>query len=291
MVQDVHNGIVNGYQLILDQYESFSKGHKRVADYVVTHLQEVLYFPMAKIVDAVGVSHASVVRFAQCLGFEGFNELRDSLFAYYQENLAPEGRMRHSMQHLEQEPLSYRSVTGRCIAFLERSMASIDEQVLQGAAAAICSASRTYVLGLGPDEPLAVELQFRLRRLRLDTVRIVDAGRHIFEHLLRIQPSDVAVLYTFANPSADFRRLMRVLTDRKVPAILITDLLAPPVIRQAAYLLQADRGPSGTFPSPLVPMAITYALVLAVADRLGPKALEALKMLGDFRETYFAQDG
>jgi DNA-binding MurR/RpiR family transcriptional regulator len=290
MKKKVHNDVVNGYQLILDRYESFSKSHKRVADYVVTHLQEVLYFPMAKLVDAVGVSHATVVRFAQGLGYEGFNELRDSLFAYYQEFLAPEGRMRHSIEELERGPLSYESITRQCIAFLERSIAGVDEKALQGAAAALCAATRVYVFGLGPDESLGLDLHFRLRRLKLDTVRVADAGRHLFEHLLRIQPSDVAVLYTFANPSADFRRLMRVLADRKVPSVLITDLQTPPVVRQASYLLQADRGPRGTFPSPLVPTAITYALTLSVADRLGAKALEALKELGDLRETYYVQD-
>jgi DNA-binding MurR/RpiR family transcriptional regulator len=290
MKKKVHNELVNGYELILDRYEGFSKSHKKVADYVVTHLNEVLYFPMAKLVDAVGVSHATVVRFAQCLGFEGFNELRDSLFAYYQEFLAPEGRMRHSIQELEREPLSYESTARQCIAFLERSIASVDEKTLQGAAEALCRASRIYIFGLGPDEALALDLHFRLRRLKLDTVRIEEAGRHLFEHLLRVQSSDVTVLYTFANPSADFRRLMRVLADRKVPTILITDLRTPPIVRQASYLLQADRGPHGTFPSPLVPTAITYALILSVADRLGAGALNALKELGALRETYYVQD-
>jgi DNA-binding MurR/RpiR family transcriptional regulator len=290
MKKKVHNGTVNGYQLILDRYESFSRSHKKVADYVVTHLNEVLYFPMVKLVDAIGVSHATVVRFAQNLGFEGFNELRDSLFTYYQEFLAPEGRMRHSIQKLEREPLSYESTARQCIAFLERSISSVDERTLQGAADALCGAARIYVFGLGPDEALAQDLHFRLRRLKLDTVRIGDAGRHLFEHLLRIGASDVAVLYTFANPSADFRRLTRVLADRKVPTVLITDLRTPPIARQASYLLHADRGPHGTFPSPLVPTAITYALILAVADRLGSKALKALRELGKLRETYYEQE-
>jgi len=281
---------VNGYQLILERYEGFSKSQKRVADYVVTHLHEVLYFPMARLVDDVGVSQATIVRFAQSLGFDGFNGLRDSLLAHYRENFAPEGRMRHSIRDTGKESLSYRNITRDCIAFLEQSISSIDERVLQGAAAAVGSASRVYVYGQGPDGPLAAELQFRLRRLSLDTVHVADSGRPMLEHLLRLEKSDVAVLYSFANPSTDFLRLMRILRDRKVPAVLITDQRTPPVIRQAAYLLQADRGPRGTFPSPLVPMAITYALILSVADRLGPRALKALKTLGDLRATYYDQD-
>ena len=290
MKKKVHNGFVSAYQMILDRYESLSRSQKRVADYVVTHLQEVLYFPMAKLVDAVGVSHATVVRFAQYLGYEGFNELRDALFAYYSEYLAPEGRMRHSIEEIEQGSPSYRSIARTCIAYLERSIDSVDEQALRDAAGALCAASRVYVFGLGPDEALAADLNFRLRRLRLDTVRVSDGGRYLFEHMLLIRPSDVVVLYTFANPSADFRRLMRLLGDRGVPTVLITDLQTPPLIRQATHLLRAERGAHGTFPSPLVPMAISYALLLAVADRLGPRALESLRSLGDLRETYYVQD-
>lgn len=278
------------YQIILNRYETFSNSQKRVADYIITNFHDVLYFPMAKLVDSIGVSYAAIVRFAQHLGFQGFNELRDGLFAYYRDFMAPDGRMRHSIEELESEPLSYGNITRRDIAYLQQSIASIDEQMFQGAVRALCVATRIYVFGVGPDERLACHLHFRLRRLKLDTQRISDSGRNLFEHLLLLRTTDVAVLYTFAKPSVDFKRLLRLCGERAVPVVLITDLQTPPLVRQEKYLLQAARGSPGTFPSPLVPMAVTNALLLGVADRLGEWALDALRELGELRHRYYHQD-
>ncbi len=277
----------NVYQLILDRYESFSKRQKTIADYVMTNLNNVIYFPIAKIVTDVGVSQATIVRFAQNLGYRGFQEFRDDLFAYYRQFLSPVERMKHSIEGLAQEPFSYAGITRNEMVYLESSIASISDQAYQEAVQAICSAGTVHIFGIGPDEPLAVHLHFRLRRLKIRTLRISDSGRSLFEHLLLVGREDLAVVYSFARPSVDFKRLTAVLAKKEVPVLLITDIFQPPMIRAARYLLCAERGPLGTFPSPLVPLAITNALILGVANRLQPQALAALEELGDLRDRYF----
>lgn len=280
----------SGYQQILDGYEKLAPLQRKVADFILTNIDSVIYFPLSKLVASIGVSQATIVRFAQQLGYQGFNEFRDSLFGYYREYLSPEGRMKHSIEGLEKEAATYESVTRREIAYLEKSSRSIDARAFAEAVRAICRAETVYAFGVGPDEHLARHLSFRLRRLKVRCELVADSGRNLFEHLLLAGGRDLAVAYVFAKPSADSRRFMAVLAEKKTPIVLITDMINPPALRLATHVLCAERGPLGTFPSPLVPMAVTNALLIGVAERLEERSVQALKELGDLRERYLYSD-
>ena len=277
----------NIYQLIVDGYESFSVRQKKVADYVMANINEVIYFPLSKLVSAIGASQATIVRFAQTLGYQGFNEFRDALFRYYRDYLSPEGRMRHSIEDLEQDSLSYEQLARREILYLEGSISTVDNSVFKSTIQAICHAESVFIFGIGPDEPLACHLHFRLRRLKLHSHQVSSSGRDLFEHLLVLSSRDLAVVFSFSKPSIDFKRVAAVLGDKRVPIVLITDIGNPALTNLADYILYAERGPVGTFPSHIVPMAITNALILGVADELENKAVEALKELGDLRDRFY----
>ncbi|UCF96335.1 MAG: MurR/RpiR family transcriptional regulator [Spirochaetaceae bacterium] len=281
----VQNRNIN--QLIFDRYASFSARQKQVADYVMANINEVIYFPLSKLVSAIGASQATIVRFAQALGYQGFNEFRHALFEYYRDYLSPDGRMKHSIEVLEQDSLSYEQLSRKEILYLERSISTVDNSVFKDSIEAISDAESIYIFGIGPDEPLACHLHFRLRRLKLHCHQVSVSGRDLFEHLLVLSSRDLAVVYSFSKPSIDFKRLTGVLADRHVPVILITDIKNPALTRIADHILYAERGPAGTFPSPLVPMAITNALILGVAEELENKAVDALKELGDLRDRFF----
>lgn len=274
------------YQRILDGYPGFSRQQRKVADFILANLGEVIYHPIARIEESTGVSQATIVRFAQALGYPGFNELRDALFAYYREYLSPDRRLKHSIERLEEQPASYGSITRREIPFLERSIESIDEAAFQGAVKTLCRAEAVHIFGIGPDGPLAAHLHFRLRRMKIRSHLVMDSGVVLFEHLLLPHARDAAVVFCFAQPSVDLTRILGTLAERKVPVILITDFDSPPASRLVRHVLRSERGPLGTYPSPLVPMAVANALILAVAERLGTRAIEAMKELGGLRERF-----
>ena len=62
------------------------------------------------------------------------------------------------------------------------------------------------------------------------------------------------------------------------------------MVRNAHLVLYAKRGPFGVFLSSLVPMAVTNALIIRVAEKLGEKAMEALRELSDIRTTYYHEE-
>ena len=53
-------------------YKSFSKGQKRIANYISENYDSAVNLTAAKLGKIVGVSESTVVRFATELGFKGY---------------------------------------------------------------------------------------------------------------------------------------------------------------------------------------------------------------------------
>ena len=84
--------------------------------------------------------------------------------------------------------------------------------------------------------------------------------------------------------------MMEFLNREKIPNLLITDLQSNPILRTADLVLSAKRGPFGTFQSQIVPMAITNALIIGTAEKLGDNAYKSLDTLENLRSYYNNSD-
>ena len=59
-------------QKIEDRYQKFSKGQKKLADFIREDYDKAAFLTAAKMGEEVGVSESTVVRFAMALGYDGY---------------------------------------------------------------------------------------------------------------------------------------------------------------------------------------------------------------------------
>ena len=68
---------------LLTQIEEYShkcsKGHKRIAEYILSNHVSASYMTASRLSKAVGVSESTVVRFAMEMGFAGYPELQTAI--------------------------------------------------------------------------------------------------------------------------------------------------------------------------------------------------------------------
>ncbi len=274
------------YQQILDIYDEFPKQQKKIADFILTNFPEVIYYSVSKMSKEIGVSGASIVRFAKILGFKGFPEFREALFKNYKENFSPSERVKHLIEEFDNS-LSFKEITEKEIYYLQKSINSIDEGIFQKTVHLICNANTVHILGAGPNEMLGFHLSFRLRRFKIHTMHHNKGGIHLLEGLLNLEKGDIAVAYDFYRPSEDLKLFINIMKRNLIPIILITDSITPLLMKECNYVLCAERGPHGTFHSPIVPLAITNAILVAVAYKHKNEALETLDLLETYRQEYF----
>lgn len=180
------------------------------------------------------------------------------------------------------------------IDYLSRSANSIDREAFYKAIERICSSEKIYIFGHGTSEAPACFLDFRLNRFNLKTHRISETGRNLLEKLIHISEKDFVIVYcffkSFYKSSYDNEYMMDFLNREKIPNLLITDLQSNPILRSADLVLSAKRGPFGTFQSQIVPMAITNALIIGTAEKLGDDAFKSLEKLESLRSFYNNSD-
>lgn len=280
----------DSYNRILEKYDDLPKQQKKIADYIISRYDEVVFLSITKLATTLSVSEATIVRFAQNLGHKGFPELKENLVTYYREYLTPGERMKRSIEEMPDDPLHYKGHASREIQLIQESIKALDNDSFTRAIEQIINAERTFIFGSGGNECLANHLTFRLARFKLNVTQQSVSGKMLFEKLLQIKNTDLIVAYHFYKPTIDFRRLMSVAKERGIPVILLTDSLIPTMVREVSTILLATRGSAGTFHSQVVPMSINNALINGIASKLGDKAVDALQELNDMRNKHYYND-
>lgn len=277
----------DSYNRILESYDTLPKQQKKIADYIISHYDEVVFFSITKLASTLDVSEATIVRFAQNLGHKGFPELKESLTKYYREYLTPGERMKRSIKELPDDPLKYSAHIQKEISLLEQSVTALDNKSFIKAINQIIKADNIFIFGNGGNECLANHLAFRLSRFKMKAYQHSVSGKNIIERVLHVEKKDLVVVFHFYKPTIDFRVLMDACRDKGAPVLLITDSLIPPMIKGADTILLSPRGSVGTFHTQVVPMAISNALINGVSSKLGDKAVKALEELNELRQKHY----
>jgi DNA-binding MurR/RpiR family transcriptional regulator len=275
------------FSRVHELYDNLPRKQKLIADHISSNVQEVIFYSISELAEVLATSEAALVRFAQNLGYSGYPELRKVLIRYYKEHLSPANRIKSYLGEIKGEDFIYPGMVRREVEYLSESVSDIDQPSFDAAVHHFCRSDTIYVFGSGSNEFLTSYLCFRLNRFRKRTVPVTDTGKNLFEKFILLTPKDFVVVYAFYKPSPDIMNLLDFLHRKKIPNLLITDTRVPPMVRNAGLVLCAQRGPFGVLHSSLVPVAITNALIIQVAEELGDKAMEALHELSDIRTTYY----
>ncbi len=276
------------FQRLRENYQSLSATYKRIGDYVSAKFDEVIFLSVAQLAEELDTSEAAVVRFAQALGYSGFPDLKKELVNYYRDSVTPAKKVESYLDAIGDQSHLYGAMIQQEIEYLQQSVATLDEETFDKAVERLCNAKHRYIYSIGrANEGLATYFSFRLNRFRLRSTPVSEAGKNLFDKFLLFGQEDLVVNYAFYQPTRDSNALMDYLNRNDIPNLLITDSNIPPMVQDADMVLYARRGPYGVFHSLLVPMAITNALVIAVAQKLGNEAIEALQELNRIRRSYF----
>jgi DNA-binding MurR/RpiR family transcriptional regulator len=271
---------------VTELYDSLSKTNRRIADYVASRFDEVIFSSVASIAAELGTSEATIVRFAQTLGYSGFPDLKRELVTHYREQISPAKKLKNYLDTLSPGDRFYGEIVEQEIEYLKNSVKTVQGEAFHEAVTLICEAGHRYVYATGANTGLAQYMSFRLNRFRLHTSASSDTGKNIFENFPLFNKNDVVITYSFHQPTREHKVLMDFTSKNGVKTILITDTFVPPMVQNADLVLYARRGPFGLFHSLIVPMAISNALIMAVASRLGKDSIESLQDLSDIRRMY-----
>ncbi len=267
-------------------YAGFSKGQKKLADYIRSHFAQAAFLTAAKLGEMVGVSESTVIRFSYACGYNGYPAFQKAMgdmvqgkfsslsrmdFVYAQSS---EGDILHSVLQTDEERI-------------QETLKGMDQDTFRIAVDLILHAKKVYVIGLRSCAPLAEFLQYYLQ-LACDNVVLINGNgsSEIFEQLIRIGERDVIIGISFPRYSTRTLQALEYATNKNAKVITLTDSVNSPITLYSSCNLIAKSEMASIVDSLTAALSVINALVVCVCMKRKKKVLSTLENLEEVRDEY-----
>jgi DNA-binding MurR/RpiR family transcriptional regulator len=270
---------IDAISRINQSFKEMSKSHKKLATYVLDQYDNAAFMTAAKLAKSVGVSEATVVRFAYALGYDGYPEFQEALAEWVKGKLNTVQKIGAKYGNSTQQEI-INSVLGADLEKIEDTIEHLDPQAFELAVESILAAKRVYIIGIRSCKPLAEFLQFYLNMVR-DNIILLDSTSttEIFEQMLRINENDVVIGISFPRYSMRTLKAMEMANDKNAKVISITDSIHSPMCLYSSCNLFARSDMVSIVDSLVAPLSLINALVVAICLKRPDDVKESLESL------------
>ncbi|GAA6492372.1 MAG TPA: MurR/RpiR family transcriptional regulator [Candidatus Bariatricus faecipullorum] len=269
-----------------ERYPRFSKGQKRLADYVQENYDKAAFLTAAKLGEAVGVSESTVVRFASQLGYKGYPEFQKALEELVRTKLNSIQRMEVAYGRIARGEI-LQTVLQSDIEKIKQTLECADKKAFEQAVDTILEARKIYVIGIRSCAPLANFLTFYLNLVRGDVISVhTNSASEIFEQLIRINEEDVIIGISFPRYSVRTLKALEFASNRKAKVITLTDSVHSPMTIYSSCNLIAKSDMASIVDSLVAPLSVINALVVALCMKKQDEVIQTLERLEDIWDEY-----
>ncbi len=272
--------------MIHDQFRSFSKGQKLIANYILDSYDKAAFMTANKLGKTVGVSESTVVRFAVELGFDGYPSMQKTLQALVRTKLTSVQRIEVSNSRISGDDVAG-SVLQADMDALRQTSETLDRGEMERCVNAILQAKQVYIVGVRSSAAVASYLNFYFRNV-LDSVHLVSstATSEMLEQLIRIGPGDVLIGISLPRYSARTVKMLQFAHNSGATTIAITDKREAPAARAADHVLLASSDMVSIVDSLVAPLSVVNALIVMVTRKQEKELSRTYKDLERLWEEY-----
>lgn len=272
---------------ILTKVNSLNGAQKRLGHYLQTDSSALLLSNVGDLARAVGVSKATVVRFAKSLGYKGFPEFRRDIQQEMRRKLRAADRMEETFAELDNDENIFAKLIKRDIQLLEETLQAASFPDFHKAVEIILQARKVFLIGLNASMALAYLLHFRLVRVKKEAHWIfLTGGTSLLEQLAFMDAADVLIAIDFLQVPREVQTALQHAKKLGAPILGITDFPTSPIARAADVCLYAKRGLHTTVNSLTPAFSLINALAIAVS---WAKKGDSIKALTDLDRLLEAQ--
>ncbi|MEG0473365.1 MAG: MurR/RpiR family transcriptional regulator, partial [Solibacillus sp.] len=231
------------FPLIHSRYNSFTNTEKKVADYILENMKDVIYMSITDLADACNVGESSVFRFCKTMDLKGYQEFKIVLaHSISLDNETPQLSSIITMQDTIGE-LASKALSSNVNALTEtyNLMSEID---ISDAVESMVQAERIHFFGVGSSLMTAMEAKNKFMRITNKTECSIDSHLQVMSAALMTE-KDVAILISYSGSTKDTIEVAKVAKERGAKIISITRFAKSPLTSYSdiTLLCGANEGP------------------------------------------------
>ncbi|MCM3693782.1 MurR/RpiR family transcriptional regulator [Neobacillus niacini] len=234
---------VDIFSLIRSRYNAFTNTEKKVADYILDHMKDVIYMSITDLADACQVGESSVFRFCKTMKLKGYQEFKIALahsISHGEETNQISGHI--TLEDTIGEVSS--KILSTNVSALTETFNLINEADISIAVDRMIQAERIYFFGVGSSLMTAMEAKNKFIRIINKTECSLDPHLQIMSAALMTE-KDVAVVISYSGSTKDTIAVAKVAKERGAMVIAITRFAKSPLTNNAdiTLLCGANEGP------------------------------------------------
>ncbi len=261
-----------------------SKGHRKIAQYIVEHYDKAVFMTASRLGECVGVSESTVVRFAASMGYDGYPQLQRSLQELVSHRLTANQRFEMATELDPAAALT--TVLKSDMQNLRNTLEQIERPVFNQVVDLLLSANAIYVMGLRSAAPLAQFMGYYLNYI-FDNVHLVSSGAtDVFEDIIKLREKDVLIGISFPRYSTRTLEAMRFAKRGGAQVVALTDGPMSPLAEIADLTLTARTDMASFVDSLAAPLSVINALLVTLGLHRKEALSQHFKQLESIWETY-----
>ena len=265
-----------------ENMQRFSKGQRRIAQYMLEHQDEAAFLTAGKLGKKVGVSESTAVRFAVDLGFDGYPGMQKAMQELALGRLSAGPALAVQEEKKDHQDFLL-NVIQSDMQMLRKAGDAVDRTAFQAAADALSNARRVYVIGVQRAAPVAHFLGNDLKLSLPDVHTVTVSGfTELFEQIVDVNQDDVVVVISFSQQISSVVRAVAYCRSNAATVISVTDQQESTLAKIADHLISVGDCQE----SPVVSMSVANALCMAVSSRRAQELQRKREKLAQIYEQF-----
>lgn len=261
---------------IASALDALSPTHKRMARFMLDNRYFSSFASANELSEKNDTSAATVVRFAQALGYEGYSELQEALRAELPSYMTAVNKIQERVSADDSAASAPQHVFYTDIQNIERTALNLSEENLSNALDAILQAQRIFVIGSGLSGSAALFLAHSLKVMGFEVQAARGEGLQSAVELSQMRAGDLLI-------AIDLWRYVRMTVtavasakERGIPTIAITDSIVSPLAQMADYAFEIAAEGLAHSLSLAGLMSLLNVFIVSLADRVPMQVVESL---------------
>lgn len=273
------------FEAIENKYDSLSKTHKRIANYLREHFDKAVFMTAKSLARELDTSESTVVRFATSLGYQGYPDFHQHLRNNITSVMTTEQRLTTKSRPDSLEEAIKQSFS-RDISDIRKTAENIDMNALKEVAEHIINAKRVFILAKRSSRVLAEYLNVYLNYFHEDVKNFHLQMGDYFDQFINLTKDDVVLVFSFPRYSNLTLEIVDFLKTKGVKVCAFTDAHDSPIVKKADISLFAPYSIDSFIDSYVAPMAVINALISTISHEHLDIAEEKIKELEKIWKTY-----
>lgn len=215
---------------IINKYPDLSQKEKKIADYIIKNGRTIFTLSALDLAKKVEASAATVVRFAQHIGYSGFRQLRVQIINEVKEEMMPEERF-ELLAHHDSKISTWIKVAEQEVENINQTLSGIGKEKFEMFLEDLRKARCIHTIGVGISSIIARLSAYLFNQAGVRTHFCARDEISFIEKLINLKTRDIVLGFSFPPYSKETIEAMEFCSQRGVKCLSITDRLTAPIVK------------------------------------------------------------